>query len=115
MDGITAPAASWEADILPLRLKTYESHWLDTLCVSGLVAWGRYIPPDHNFRRNKKNTPSPVKNMPLTFVTSENKDIWIALAQEKLEKKGDFFCSEMVKKIEDDLWTQGIADPESNG
>ncbi len=109
LDGITAPAASWESDIFPSRLKAYESHWLDTLCVSGMVSWGRYIPPDHNFRRHKKNKPSPVKNMPLTFVTSENKDIWIALAQERLEKQADFCYSEKAKKIEEDLLNNGAS------
>ena len=109
LDGVTAPAASWEADIFPSRLKDYKTHWLDTLCVSGRVAWGRYIPSDYNFKRSKNNTPSPVKNMPLTFLTFKNKDIWIALAQEKLEKKGDFFCSEMVKKIEGDLLGNGAS------
>ena len=64
---------------------------------------------NNNFKRYKRNTPSPVKTMPLTFVTLENKDIWIALAQERLEKQADFCYSEMAKKIEEDLLNNGAS------
>ena len=46
LQGYEAPAVSWERDLLPARLKKYESRWLDELCTSGELAWGRLSPPD---------------------------------------------------------------------
>ncbi len=39
--GIEAAAGAWERAILPARLVGYDSAWLDALCLSGGVAWGR--------------------------------------------------------------------------
>jgi ATP-dependent Lhr-like helicase len=44
--GYTAPAVSWEPDILSVRVQGYDPAWLDQLCLSGAVAWGRITPPD---------------------------------------------------------------------
>ena len=34
-------AAGWEREILPARVARYEPGWLDELCLSGEIAWGR--------------------------------------------------------------------------
>jgi ATP-dependent Lhr-like helicase len=39
--GFHAPAASWERDLLPARVRGYRPDWLDMLCWSGEIAWGR--------------------------------------------------------------------------
>ena len=39
--GFEAPAAAWEASILPSRVKNYRREWLDELALSGEIAWGR--------------------------------------------------------------------------
>src|SRR5438477_459827 len=44
LDGYEAPAAAWEADVLPARLGDYDPLWLDGLCLSGEIAWGRLTP-----------------------------------------------------------------------
>jgi len=41
LQGFEAAAGAWERAILPARLAGYESAWLDALCLSGGVAWGR--------------------------------------------------------------------------
>ena len=41
LQGIEAPAAEWEAHILPARVEGYDARWLDELCLSGEVVWGR--------------------------------------------------------------------------
>jgi ATP-dependent Lhr-like helicase len=41
LQGFEAAAGSWERAILPARLVGYDSAWLDALCLSGDVAWGR--------------------------------------------------------------------------
>ncbi|MCA1958394.1 MAG: DEAD/DEAH box helicase, partial [Nitrospira sp.] len=39
--GFEAPASVWESHVLRLRLARYEPEWLDRLCLSGFVGWGR--------------------------------------------------------------------------
>ncbi|MCP9447611.1 MAG: DEAD/DEAH box helicase [Nitrospira sp.] len=39
--GFEAPASVWESQVLRLRLARYEPEWLDRLCLSGAVGWGR--------------------------------------------------------------------------
>src|SRR6267154_1306478 len=44
LDGYEVPAGAWEADVLPARLGEYDPLWLDGLCLSGEIAWGRLSP-----------------------------------------------------------------------
>jgi ATP-dependent Lhr-like helicase len=39
--GFEVPAASWEASVLPARVRGYRREWLDQLTLSGEIAWGR--------------------------------------------------------------------------
>jgi ATP-dependent Lhr-like helicase len=41
LQGFEAPASAWERHILPSRVAGYKTSWLDELCMSGDVAWGR--------------------------------------------------------------------------
>ncbi len=41
LDGMSAPAAAWEEEVLPARVDGYDPAWLDQLCLSGQVQWTR--------------------------------------------------------------------------
>jgi ATP-dependent Lhr-like helicase len=41
LQGYEVPAAAWESHVLPARLADYRPEYLDQLCFSGEVAWGR--------------------------------------------------------------------------
>src|SRR5947209_7387750 len=41
LQGFDIPAVAWERHILPARVASYRGSWLDELCMSGDVAWGR--------------------------------------------------------------------------
>jgi ATP-dependent Lhr-like helicase len=41
LQGVEAPAGTWEEDILRARVTGYRREWLDQLCLSGELAWGR--------------------------------------------------------------------------
>jgi ATP-dependent Lhr-like helicase len=62
--GIEAPAAEWEAQILPARVRDYDPRWLDELCLSGEVVWARLTPRAEPTGRS--GAPSPAT--PLAFV-----------------------------------------------
>jgi ATP-dependent helicase Lhr and Lhr-like helicase len=68
LQGIEAPAAEWEAHILPTRVEGYDARWLDELCLSGEVVWGRLTPRPE--RAGRAGTPSP--STPLAFVLRED-------------------------------------------
>jgi ATP-dependent Lhr-like helicase len=44
LEGYEIPAAAWEASILPARVAGYKREYLDRLCYSGEVMWGRLSP-----------------------------------------------------------------------
>ncbi len=41
LQGWEAPAAAWELELFPTRMKNYQGDWLENACFSGEVAWGR--------------------------------------------------------------------------
>jgi ATP-dependent helicase Lhr and Lhr-like helicase len=45
LQGIDLAASSWEKSILPGRVRGYRPEWLDELCLTGEVGWGRLFPP----------------------------------------------------------------------
>ncbi len=46
--GYEAAASAWERHILRARLSQYDPVWLDRLCLSGAVSWGRLSPRGGN-------------------------------------------------------------------
>lgn len=44
LEGFEAPAAVWEAALLPARVRDYQPDWLDELCTAGRIAWRRLRP-----------------------------------------------------------------------
>ena len=44
LEGYEAPAASWEAELLPARMTDYAPPWLDELCTAGRTLWTRLRP-----------------------------------------------------------------------
>ena len=41
LQGFELAAGAWESAVLPARVAEYKREWLDALCLSGEVAWGR--------------------------------------------------------------------------
>ena len=41
LQGWEAPAAAWERELFPTRMRQYVGQWLEDACFSGDVAWGR--------------------------------------------------------------------------
>ncbi|MDH3452491.1 MAG: ATP-dependent DNA helicase, partial [Gammaproteobacteria bacterium] len=63
LEGFSAPAAAWEAELLPARLHTYWPQWLDTLTAAGKVQWTRLQPPGTPGKRA-----APLKTTPITLL-----------------------------------------------
>jgi ATP-dependent helicase Lhr and Lhr-like helicase len=69
LEGFEAPAVEWERTILPFRVANYDPRWLDQLCLSGVVGWGR-VSPHPAFHEGNGNGPGrviPTNAAPITF------------------------------------------------
>ena len=108
LDGIASPAAAWEADIYPARVKSYDPSWLDVMCISGKVAWGRYSLPLSSSRPGNKKTIGPIKSTPITLASRQNLDIWQALAKTQLNEEPIEY-SGIAQRIEQDLKEHGAS------
>ncbi len=78
LEGFEAPAAAWEADILPSRLKDYDPAWLDSACLSGRAAWARLTLP--RGVPGKERAASPVRVTPVALLTRKRLNLWRKLA-----------------------------------
>ncbi|MBI2799748.1 MAG: DEAD/DEAH box helicase [Gammaproteobacteria bacterium] len=69
--GFEAPAAAWEATILPLRVRDYSGDYLEQLTTSGRFAWLRLSP-----RQGTGRSAGPVKAMPLVILPRAMLPTW---------------------------------------
>ena len=108
LDGIAAPAASWESGIYPARIGNYDPQWLDLLSISGRLAWGRYSRPAGRPRGG-----SPIKTTPITMAMRRNLDIWQALAGAQADSRTDSQTSiepsATARRVEQDLEIHGAS------
>ena len=81
LEGFEAPAVEWEKTILPSRVADYDPRWLDRLCLSGAVGWGR-VSPHPAFSAGDGNGPRrviPSKAAPIAFFLRDSAT-WLNLA-----------------------------------
>ena len=72
LEGFEAPAAAWEAEILPARLDNYDFTWLDDLCLAGRAAWTRLTVPS----RLAGTHAGPIRTTPVTLVPRRSLALW---------------------------------------
>ncbi len=77
LDGCELPLASWESAVVSARVNNYDPEWLDRLCFSGRVGWGRLSSPQHPNAR----TISPLRTSPIALYQRENLQDWLILAE----------------------------------
>jgi ATP-dependent Lhr-like helicase len=109
LDGCELPLAAWESAVLPARVTDYDPEWLDRLCFSGRVGWGRLSTPQHPNAR----TSAPLRTSPIALYLRENLADWLALTQpnsaidlsvtsqavfEALQSGGALFFSELLNR-----------------
>jgi ATP-dependent helicase Lhr and Lhr-like helicase len=109
LDGCELPLAAWESAVLPARVIDYDPEWLDRLCFSGRVGWGRLSAPQNSNARAS----APLRTSPIALYLRENLADWLALTQAKpatelsvnsenvfeaLQSGGALFFSELVRR-----------------
>ena len=127
LQGLEVPAAAWESFVLPKRVAQYNPEFLDRLCLSGEVMWGRLSPPAalegaaHSGRRVRPTRAAPVaiflREEAQTFLAGTvvtGGDALSHCAREvlaHLEQHGASFFAEvqratgrLASEVEDGLW-----------
>jgi ATP-dependent helicase Lhr and Lhr-like helicase len=80
LDGFELPAGAWESDVLPARVVDYDPLWLDGLCLSGEIGWGRLSPAAPAGNGGHKS--GPIRTTPLALFRRERGEVWRAIPPE---------------------------------
>jgi ATP-dependent Lhr-like helicase len=127
LQGYEIPAAAWESSVLPRRVAQYNPEFLDRLCLSGEVMWGRLSRPaafdghEPSGRRIRPTRAAPVaiflREDAETFLAGDVAGDGNALSHParevlaELERRGASFFAELQRstgrlpsEVEDALW-----------
>jgi ATP-dependent Lhr-like helicase len=89
LQGFEIPANAWERQVLARRVADYDPTWMDQLCLTGAVGWGRLSPHPATLEsggaagsdgapRQRRVIPTSVA--PITFFVREDAD-WMGLKE----------------------------------
>jgi len=134
LQGFEVAAGSWEEAVLPARVAGYRPEWLDDLCLSGEVAWGRFTTRAANGAGDAPEETGgrggavPSRATPVTFALRDNLDWLLRAARgparpappgdgaardilEALRARGALFYNDLVAvtgrlrvEVEEGLW-----------
>jgi ATP-dependent Lhr-like helicase len=109
LNGCELPLAAWESAVLSARVADYDPEWLDRLCFSGRVGWGRLSSPQNP----KARACAPLRTSPIALYQRANLQDWLLLAHtnsgaelsaatqtvfEALTRGGALFFTELVRR-----------------
>ena len=109
LDGCELPLTAWESAVLAARVNDYDPEWLDRLCFSGRVGWGRLS----SLQNPNARAFAPLRTSPIALYQRENLHDWLHLTQadssvelsvvprrvfEELATGGALFFSELVRR-----------------
>lgn len=128
LQGFETAVAAWESDVLAARIEGYRPEWLDALCFSGQLVWGRLSPRTAPLLARRSATISRATPITLAFradlpwlqaalggaaprpLTSELPPAAAALVA-RLKERGALFSSELeaelglsTSELNDALW-----------
>jgi ATP-dependent Lhr-like helicase len=110
LQGFEIPANAWERQILARRISDYDPKWLDQLCLTGAVGWGRLSPHPATLEGSipGKRRVIPTSVAPVTFFVREEAD-WMSPhnpAEEEPESRG---LSEGARQVQEFLRRRGAS------
>jgi ATP-dependent Lhr-like helicase len=109
LDGCELPLAAWESAVLAGRVADYDPEWLDRLCFSGRIGWGRLSAPQNPSTRST----APLRTSPIALYQREHLQHWLILTRASSETElcvaartlfdtlatgGALFFSELVRR-----------------
>jgi ATP-dependent Lhr-like helicase len=110
LQGFEIPANAWERQILGRRIADYDPKWLDQLCLTGAVGWGRLSPHpatlDDTAAGKRRVIPTSVA--PITFFVREEAD-WMTPHRPDTERPEARGLSESARQVLDFLRQRGAS------
>jgi len=124
LQGYEISGAAWESSVLPSRLVEYDPEWLDRLCLSGEIQWGRLSPHPVAMETGEVRRVRPTRVAPVAFFLREDAAALLPPATQMpllshpardiltaIEARGALFFEEILRatgrlasEIEDGLW-----------
>jgi ATP-dependent Lhr-like helicase len=130
LQGYEIPAGAWESVVLPRRVARYDPEFLDHLCLSGEVMWGRLSPHPAFEEPGVGHRVRPTRAAPLSLFLREDVETLVAFAPppdaaqkeaslspaarevlEQLDRRGASFFADLLRatgrlasEVEDALW-----------
>ena len=110
LQGFEIPANAWETHVLGRRIRNYDPKWLDQLCLTGAVGWGRLSPHPATLEdsTNGRRRVIPTSVAPITFFVREDAD-WMIPRQAVSEQAGVRGLSEAARQVLDFLSHRGAS------
>jgi ATP-dependent Lhr-like helicase len=119
LQGFEIPANAWERQVLARRIVDYDPKWLDQLCLTGAVGWGRLSPHpatlDSSGNRGSEGEPAPRQRRviptsvaPITFFVREDAD-WMIPRHPGAELSENNGLSHGAQKVLDFLRHRGAS------
>jgi ATP-dependent Lhr-like helicase len=105
LEGFEAPAAAWEREILPARMRAYDFTWLDDLCLAGRIAWMRLSMP--SIAADREHASGPVRTTPIALLQRRNGAVWKSLGAN--DDAGDIPLSSRAQQLRDYLRDHGAS------
>ncbi len=110
LQGFEIPASAWERHILVRRIADYEPEWLDQLCLTGAVGWGRLSPHPATLddSANGRRRVIPTSVAPITFFIREEAD-WMTPHQSEPDRTTSRGLSDGGKQVLEFLRQRGAS------
>jgi ATP-dependent Lhr-like helicase len=119
LQGFEIPANAWERQVLSRRIVDYDPKWLDQLCLTGAVGWGRLSPHPATLDYSSTNNGSegapvrqrrviPTSVAPITFFVREDAD-WMTPRHPGAESSENNGLSHSAQNVLDFLRQRGAS------
>ncbi|MGO8796916.1 MAG: DEAD/DEAH box helicase [Candidatus Sulfotelmatobacter sp.] len=119
LQGFEIPANAWERQVLARRVTDYDPKWLDQLCLTGAVGWGRLSPHPATLDYSSANRGTgeaaprqrrviPTSVAPITFFVREDAD-WMIPRHPGAELSENNGLSHGAQKVLDFLRQRGAS------
>jgi ATP-dependent Lhr-like helicase len=110
LQGFEIPANAWERQILVRRITNYDPGWLDQLCLTGAVGWGRLSPHPATLEDSAagKRRVIPTSVAPITFFVREEAD-WMTPHNPAVNQPEARGLSEGARQVLDFLRQRGAS------
>ena len=110
LQGFEIPANAWERHILVRRVADYDPKWLDQLCLTGAVGWGRLSPHPATLEDSAegKRRVIPTSVAPITFFIREEAD-WMTPRHSAADQPEARGLSQGARQVLDFLRQRGAS------